>query len=169
MKCLCRQVLSLLLGAFITGCRAPKPVVWAPDAGVQELLQAPMTSLASLKDLRGQVVVLEFWATWCGPCLEKLPHMNKLVDSFKDQPVRFLSVTDEPRETVEAFMKLHPMHAWIGLDGALAGAYGSRVRPEVFIIDPYGRIALRISPSFLYASDIKKALKAKAPEPAKPG
>ena len=154
----------LLLGA----CIQHKPKLPAPDASIGTLLQAPHASIASLKEFRGEVVVLEFWATWCGPCVELLPHMNKMVEAFAGRPVRFISVTDETREPVEAFLKTHPMKAWIGLDpeGAVFKAFGVTSRPEVFVIDPYGRIWIKIHPSFLYKSDIEAALSAPPPEPA---
>ena len=62
------------------------------------------------------------------------------------------------------------MKAWIGLDprGAAFRAFGVDSRPEVFVIDPYGRITLKIHPSFLYKSDIEDALGA-APPPAAAG
>lgn len=96
--------------------------------------------------------------------------MNKLNDAFAGQPVRFISVTDESAETVEAFTREHPMKAEIALDPGKKAflAFGVRGIPEAFIIDPYGRIHLRITPSFLYKSDIAKALKASPPPPAAP-
>ncbi|HEX4047352.1 MAG TPA: TlpA disulfide reductase family protein [Elusimicrobiota bacterium] len=152
---------SLLLG----GCVQHKPKLPAPDIAIGELLQAPIASFASLKEFRGQVVVLEFWATWCGPCVELLPHMNKMVAAFAGKPVRFISVTDETRPPVEAFLKTHPMKAWIGLDptGAAFQAFHVNSRPEVVVIDPFGRIWIRIHPSFLYKSDIEGALDASPP------
>lgn len=157
---------SLAAAVLLAGCRPPKPVVQAPEITLERLLQAPKEPL-SLSELRGNVVVLDFWATWCKPCVETLPHMNKMVDAFQGRPVRFISITDEPAAVVETFMRTHPMRAWIGLDpwGKAFEAFGVRGRPEVFIIDPYGRIYMRINPSFLYKSDIAKAMKARPPEP----
>jgi thiol-disulfide isomerase/thioredoxin len=150
---------------FPLGCARSRPKPPAPDVGIQTLLQAPQGTVASLKELRGQVVVLEFWATWCGPCLQLLPHMNGMVDAFAGRPVHFISVTDEDRSTVEGYLKVHPMKAWIGLDpgGAAFRAFDVDSRPEVFVIDPYGRISLKIHPSFLYKSDIEDAIKAPPP------
>ena len=155
---------ALLLGA---GCLQHKPKLPAPDVGIPELLQSPRASFKSLREFRGEVVVLEFWATWCGPCVQLLPHMNKMVDSFAGRPVRFISVTDETRGAVETFTKAHPMKAWIGLDpdGTAFRAFRVDSRPEVFVIDPYGRLWLKIHPSYLYKSDIEDALKAPPPTP----
>lgn len=152
---------------LLSACVQHKPKLPAPDVGIEALLQATQGSAKSLSEFRGQVVVLEFWATWCGPCLELLPHMNKMVGAFEGKKVRFISVTDEPRPAVEAFLAKHPMKAWIGLDprGEAFEAFHVDSRPEVFVIDPYGRIWLKIHPSFLYKSDIEDALKAPPPDP----
>jgi thiol-disulfide isomerase/thioredoxin len=155
----------LLIG--LSACLQHKPKLPAPEVGIESILQPTRGSVKSLSEFRGQVVVLEFWATWCGPCLTLLPHMNKMVDSFAGKPVRFISVTDEPRADVESFLAQHPMKAWIGLDpsGKTFAAFRVDSRPEVFVIDPYGRISLKIHPSFLYKSDIEDALKAAPPAP----
>ncbi len=51
-----------------------------------------------LKDLRGNYVYIDAWATWCGPCLKELPHLKKLHDKFKDQNVKFVSISlDKPK------------------------------------------------------------------------
>lgn len=156
----------LFLAALVltSACRA-RPKAYAPDAGPLTLLQAPQGSLASLKDLRGEVLVLEFWATWCGPCREMIPHMNKMADSFSGRPVRFLSVTDESQDKVAAFLKDHPMRAWIGLDPGRSAFRAFKVTsvPQVYVIDPYGRIWHHLEPMFFYNSDIEDALKAPAP------
>jgi thiol-disulfide isomerase/thioredoxin len=154
---------GLLAGA--SGCGPAKPRGPAPDFAVKALLQADRPALASLKDLGGQAVVLEFWATWCGPCRETLPSMNKMIDSFAGRPVRFISVTDEPRETVEAFLKTHPMKAWIGLDDddKIHAAFQVKSIPQLFVIDRYGRIWHKLDPMFFYKSDIEDAINAPAP------
>jgi thiol-disulfide isomerase/thioredoxin len=109
--------------------------------------------------------VLEFWATWCGPCREAIPSMNKMIESFAGRPVRFISVTDEPRETVEEFLKANPMKAWIGLDEdrAIHEAYDVKTIPALFVIDRYGRIWHKLDPTFFYKSDIEDAIDAPAP------
>src|ERR1700744_6269930 len=57
-----------------------------PLLGATDLLQAPPGATFDATSLRGTVVVLEFWATWCGPCVAAIPHLNELADQFKDKP-----------------------------------------------------------------------------------
>jgi len=153
----------MFLGRCSIGGKSLGP---APDAGISALLQAPSPALGSLRELRGKAVVLEFWATWCDSCRETIPHMNKLREAFGGRPVVFISATSEARGIVEDFLKEHPITGWIGLDegGRLESAFGVRGVPEVFLIDRQGEITMRISPSYLYKSDIERALSA---EPAK--
>ncbi len=161
-----RLAAALVLIALAAAC-SRKPGPPAPDAGLPALLQAPTASLGSLSQLRGRAVVLDFWATWCPACVESLPHMNALAEKFAGRPVVFLSVTDEDRATVLAFMKTHPIKPWVGLDegSRMTEAFGVREIPQTFVIDRYGRIRHKLSPSFLYASDIQDALDAPPPKP----
>ncbi|MDE2142407.1 MAG: TlpA family protein disulfide reductase [Elusimicrobia bacterium] len=163
-----RLAFLVFTSLLVLACGRSRPLLPAPDVGVARLLQAPRTSLGALSELRGKVVVLDFWATWCRPCVETIPHLNKMAEEFAGKPVVFLSVTNDDPATVERFLLAHPMKPWIGLDpdDVMGRAFGVREIPQTFVIDPYGRISLRISPSFLYASDIQDALDAKAPPPA---
>lgn len=158
-----RAVLLAVLLLAACARKGPKPP--APDAGLPVLLQSPLKSLPRLSDLRGKTVVIDFWATWCPSCRDTMPYMNKLEGKFAGRPVVFLSVTDEPRETVERYAAAHPIAAWIGLDSdrSMMRAFGVRSIPQTFVIDPYGRVALKITPSFLYESDIEAAIKAPPP------
>jgi thiol-disulfide isomerase/thioredoxin len=76
----------------------------APPLQIVKLLQAPSRSLANWEALRGKAVVLEFWATWCGPCAAAIPHMNKLADEFAGKPVQFIAITAEKQDAVDRFL-----------------------------------------------------------------
>lgn len=139
-------LLTAAVGAQTTA-RADRP---APSLGAMDLLQAPAGAKADLSSLRGKVVVVEFWATWCASCVRQIPHFNALADEMKDDPVQFISITDEDRKTVEPFLAAHPMRGWVGLslpDGAFA-AYGIEGRPQTIVIRPDGVIDVRLIPSF---------------------
>jgi uncharacterized protein (TIGR03435 family) len=135
----------------------------APAISLEALIQAPIKAENIENDLKGKVVVLEFWATWCGPCREAIPHMNELEKEFRTKPVRFLSVTDEEEWKVKNFLKVNPMRGWIGLDtdGSLFKAYGFKTIPQAVVIDLDGRIAALTLPRSLNSEMIKQLLERK--------
>lgn len=56
----------------------------------------------------GEIAVINVWATWCGPCIREIPEMNKIVEEYEGQNVRFLAFSDEPMSTFNAFQKKRP-------------------------------------------------------------
>jgi hypothetical protein len=88
--------------------------------------------------LRGEPVVVEFWATWCGNCVTEIPHLNELISKFEG--IRFISITDEPFSVVEPFLAERPIQGWIGLDraGATLKAYGVEARPQTILVGQDG-------------------------------
>src|SRR5438552_2493476 len=83
----------------------------APELTIDYIIQPPDGTTITLEALRGKAVVLEFWATWCGPCIDAIPHVNVLVEKFQGRPLQFLSVSSEEPEKVRAFVLAHPMKA----------------------------------------------------------
>ncbi len=100
--------------------------------------------MMSLTDYRGRVVLLNIWATWCAPCVEEMPSMEKLHQELKDEKFVILAVSiDEPgAEVVRPFMKKHKLNfpALIDSAGILTQLYRTSGVPESFIIDKQGRI-----------------------------
>ncbi len=94
----------------------PKVGEKPPPLGLERLLEAPAGAKANWAALKGKVVVLEFWATWCGPCVAAIPHLNELADQFKGKPVQFIAITDEDEKTIGSFLKKKPIRARVGLD-----------------------------------------------------
>ena len=103
-------IATLVLGA------PPKIGDRAPELAIETLLKGPTDNDLSWEALKGQATVLEFWATWCGPCVAAIPHFNELAEELSDQPVRFLSITDEDESIIGPFLDSQPISGWVGLD-----------------------------------------------------
>ena len=131
----------------------------APELNIEKYLQAPEGE-KSLSALKGKVVVLEFWATWCAPCVAEIPHLNQLSEEFRDKQVQFISVTDEGEDVIAPFLKRQEMKSWIGLDTDRSAfeAYGVRGIPRTFLIDQKGIIAASLHPVGLSSDIIKKVI-----------
>lgn len=157
---------TLLLG-LLAGHSSAEP---APDFRLAAVRNAPVATLAGLKDLRGKAVFLEFWATWCGPCVKSIPRMNRLAEALQGQPFVFLSVTDEDSAAVEAFRKTHEMKAWVGLDRDRSAFRAYRVSglPAGFLIGKDGTLLAAMYPDELTERDARSALAGTfAPRPVK--
>jgi peroxiredoxin len=117
----------------------PAPNFTLPD------LDGKMVSLA---DHRGQVVLLNIWATWCAPCVAEMPSMEKLHRELKDEKFVILavSVDESGADAVRPFMKKHRLSfpALIDNAGTLKSLYRTTGVPESFIIDKGGNIIEKV-------------------------
>jgi thiol-disulfide isomerase/thioredoxin len=97
----------------------------------------------SLDGLQGKVVLIDFWATWCGPCREALPHIQEIARKFQGQPLVIISVSLDSDETKwKDFVAKNNM-TWLqyrdgGWDGSLSKLFGVTAIPHTFTIDPNG-------------------------------
>ena len=97
----------------------------------------------SLDDFKGKVVLLDFWATWCGPCREALPHMRTIAKKFEGQPLVVLSVSlDSDEQEWKDFIEKNQM-TWLhyrdgGYDGPVSKLFSVEAIPHTFTIDADG-------------------------------
>ena len=99
----------------------------------------------ALADYEGEVVLLNFWATWCPPCLDEMPDLNRLYADYKDQGLRVITISDESPEELAAFSEIIALDTESGYitDGmALPLPYVKMMegRPESYVIDRDGTI-----------------------------
>ncbi len=123
--------------------------VWARAAAIGDV--APAFALPtsgggtiSLGALRGQVVYVDFWASWCGPCRRSFPWMNELQQRYGGRGVTIVAINvDAKRADADRFLRQYPATFAVVYDdtGATPGAYAVKAMPSSYLIDPQGRIA----------------------------
>ena len=153
-----------LLGP-VGGVRAENPEP-APPLSISEMIRGPETAGISWENLVGQAVILEFWATWCGPCVSAIPHWNDLVEQFESEPVRFLSISNEKPEVVKSFLDRRPIDGWVAIDAdhKTWRAYEVTGIPKTFMIDAAGQIRAITYPNHVDSDAIRALLAGKTPE-----
>ena len=125
----------------------------APDVSVVSLVNG---STLKLSELKGKVVLLNFWATWCPPCREEIPSMIKLNRLMTGKPFQMVAVSiDEGgKPAVESFFKEtgFSLPTYLDENGASAKSYGITGVPESFIIDKQGVLVKKIIGGFSWDS-----------------
>ncbi|MGB9552827.1 MAG: TlpA family protein disulfide reductase [bacterium] len=98
----------------------------------------------SLSSLEGKPVILNFWATWCPPCREEIPELNKFYEKYKDRVIMFGIEIGEPKAEVEEFLKdqniLYPVILDSEQKSSISDLYRISLVPTTFIVDKQGKI-----------------------------
>jgi thiol-disulfide isomerase/thioredoxin len=111
----------------------------APEISAKEWLNNP--NVPTLASMRGKVVLVEFWATWCGPCVQGIPHLNDVQNKYADKGFTLLSFTEQSRRGIEEFAKLYKMTYAVGLESQdTFDRYGVTTIPQAFLLDKSGKI-----------------------------
>ncbi len=134
-----------------------KPGQPAPDFTLDDL-QGQSTSLS---DFKGQAVFLDFWASWCGPCIWAVPFLEKIKQQTRDQKVVFLNISLDPVDEWHPAVAEHGLtgvhvHALGGWQAAVAQLYQVRGIPSYFLVGPDGRMDGRVNYVFDVAEVVSR-------------
>jgi thiol-disulfide isomerase/thioredoxin len=116
----------------------PRVGTVAPEVSAKDWLNCD--GAPRLADLRGKVVLVELWATWCGPCVRGIPHLNDLHDRYGPKGLRILSFTDQSKKGIEAFVARMPITYTVGAGSDLYAEYGVSGIPHAFLIGKDSKI-----------------------------
>ena len=160
-----KRILILIIAcSFLTLTACSKADTTKKSAAAVEKSPAPDVSVVSfangsvlkLSDLKGKVVLLNFWATWCPPCREEIPSMMKLNSLMAGKPFQMvaISIDEGGKPAIESFFKESgfSLPAYLDESGASAKTYGVTGIPETFVIDKQGVIVKKIIGGFAWDS-----------------
>ena len=121
-------------------------------------LQDELGEIIDFKDLKGKVVFLNFWATWCPPCIAELPSIQALYDAYHDK-IEFVIVSNENREVIDNFLerKGYNLQTLVPLSGPTKEFNISSI-PRTFLIDMDGNIVVDESRAANWNSDAIRTL-----------
>jgi len=136
------------LGMIFMLLAAPSPSASAgkPAAGAAPAFRLPAVhGTVALDSLRGRVVLVDFWASWCAPCERSFPWMNALHDSLAGRGLEIVAINlDKERSAADAFLAKHAPHFVVAFDpaGEIAEDYRVMAMPTSYVIGRDGKILL---------------------------
>lgn len=137
---------GLLAAVGVVGMQLYNQNQTAPNSGPAPLFEVQTFdgSTFTLEEQRGNIVVLNFWASWCGPCRDEAPELQAVYERYRERGVEFIGVTylDEDDDS-QAFMAEYGITYPNGPDprSIVANRYNVTGAPETFIVDQNGEIA----------------------------
>jgi thiol-disulfide isomerase/thioredoxin len=123
--------------------KPPQPLLASGTTAPDWQLQTPDGAAVRLADLRGNVVLLDFWATWCGPCKIAMPGIQKLHEHFEGRPVKVIGINCQEIDGDPAVYMAEQKYTYtLLLNGdRVSNDYNVLGLPTVYVIDAAGRIA----------------------------
>jgi thiol-disulfide isomerase/thioredoxin len=145
---LLRIGICLLLVALVYAIYAGihQRVVVAGDEAPSFSIRTDNGRQVALPDFGGKLLVLNFWASWCPPCVQETPSLSQFAQQFRDKGVVVLALSvDKDKKAYQAFLnRFHPTFE-TALDSKVHEDYGTFMYPETYIIDAHGKVVKKIA------------------------
>lgn len=145
-----RRCVSAFRGVFLCVMLGMAPGAGAAELKVANGARAQPLNLKTLEGVahdlaryRGKVVLVNFWATWCEPCRDEMPSIERLKERLAGQPFEVLAVNvDEPESRVRSFLEKTPLKFTVVLDPgkSVTKAWNARILPASYLVDRDGRV-----------------------------
>jgi len=133
---------SLIFLILSTNCIFAEPLKKddkVPEIKVQDMDGNPK----SLSDFKGKILIIDFWATWCNPCIKEFPHFEKFYKNYKDKGIEFIAISvDNKLDKVKSFVKKNNYSFTILHDLAHETSKNFKIGklPTLFIVSPDGYV-----------------------------
>jgi peroxiredoxin len=137
------------MGTFLLSCtrNAEYKIIGVGDRAPEVRLQSVDGKTVSLADYRGKVVLVHFWATWCPPCVEEIPTLERFYQQVLGADIEVLGVSvDDSADVLKAFLDKNKVHFPVLRDpgGKTARSYGTLKFPETYIVGRDGMVRHKI-------------------------
>lgn len=129
-----------------------------PDFEANEILPGKVLNIRRFSEFKGKTIILSFWASWCGPCVEEFPSLMKMADHFNGDILVVGVSADQKIEDITGFMKVigassrHFVNLW-DPSTQIAASYGTDKIPENYIITKDFKLARKLSNSIDWMSE----------------
>jgi uncharacterized protein (TIGR03435 family) len=156
-----KKNVTIILTLWSLGVFAQNPTKigkTSPNLAFEKIINFNQSS-ATLADFKGKVIILDFWATWCSPCIKSLPELEALQTKYKSD-LQVITITSDPAERIEKFLSKKPLKLPVVIDEQrkLATVFPHRTIPHTIVIDKSGIVRAITSSSQITEEIIGKVI-----------